>query len=74
MDKRKPLNLLKLLKTKLKHHFTKEVKFRIIRSTQKLNFYTNISDQISKLTKSYVVYQFNCQGCNDSYICKTECN
>ena len=33
--------LLKSLKTKLKHHFTKEVKIRIIQSTQKLSFYTN---------------------------------
>ena len=32
--------LLKSLKAKLKHHFTKEVKFRIIQSTQKLSFYT----------------------------------
>ena len=24
--------------------------------------------------KSYVVYQFNCPRCNDSYIGKTECN
>ena len=33
--------LLKSLKTKLKHHFTKEVKFRVIQSTQKLSVYTN---------------------------------
>ena len=29
-------------------------------------------DQIAKLIKSYVVYQFNCLGCCDSYIGKTE--
>ena len=66
--------LLKSLKTKLKHHLTKEVKFRIIQSTQKLSFYTNMKDQIPKLMKSYVVYQFDCPGCNDSYIGKTERN
>ena len=64
--------LLKSLKAKLKHHFTKEVKFRIIQSTQKLSFYTNMKDQIPKLMKYYVVYQFKCPGCNDSYIGKTE--
>ena len=58
--------LLKSLKVKLKHHFTEEVKFRIIPSTQKLSFYTNMKDQIPKLMKSYVVHQFNCPGCNDS--------
>ena len=51
--------LLKSLKTKLKHHLTTEVKFRIIHYTQKLSFYTNMKDQIPKLMKSYVVYQFD---------------
>ena len=37
--------LLKLLKTNFKHHFIKEVKFRIIHSTQKLSFYTNMKDK-----------------------------
>ena len=58
--------LLKSLKTKLKHHFTKELKFRIIQSTPKLSFYSNMKDQIRKLKKSYAVNQFNCPGCNDS--------
>ena len=66
--------LLKSLKTKLKHHLTTEVTFRIIQSTQKLTFYTNMKDQIPKLMKSYVVYQFDCPGCHDSYIGKTEPN
>ena len=66
--------LLKSLKTKSKHHLTKELKFRIIQSTQKLHFYTNMKDQIPKLTKSHVVYQFDRPGCNDSYISKTERN
>ena len=33
-----------------------------------------MKDQIPKLMKSYVVYQFNCPGCNDCYIGKTEPN
>ena len=33
---------LKSLKAKLKHHFTEKLKFRIMQSTQKLSFYTNI--------------------------------
>ena len=48
--------LLKSLKTKLKHYFTEEVKFRIIQSTQKLSFYANMKDETPKLMKSYVVY------------------
>ena len=48
--------------------------FRIIWSILKLRFHTNMKDQIPKLMKSYVVYQFNCPSCNDSYIGKTEYN
>ena len=33
-----------------------------------------MKDQIPKLIKSYVVYQFHCSGCNDGYIGKTERN
>ena len=33
-----------------------------------------MKDHIPELMKSYVVYQFNCPGCNDSYIGKTERN
>ena len=33
-----------------------------------------MKDLIPKFMKSYVVYQFNCQGFNDRYIGKTECN
>ena len=40
----------------------------------KLSLYTNMKDHIPELMKSYVVYQFNCPGCNDSYIGKTERN
>ena len=45
-----------------------------MQSTQKLCFYINIKDKISKLIKSYVVYQFCCTGCNSKYIGKTEHN
>ena len=33
-----------------------------------------MKDQIPKLIKSYVAYQFYCPGCNNSYIGKTEQN
>ena len=63
-----------MLKAKLKHHFTTKVKFQIIQPTQKLSFDTNMKDQIPKLMKFYVAYQFNCPTCNDNYIGKTEPN
>ena len=66
--------LLKSFKTKFKHHLTKEVKFKVKQSTQKLleSFYTNMKDQIPKLMKFYSLYQFNYPGCNNSYVGKTE--
>ena len=66
--------LLQTLKRKLKRHFINDVKFKVIQSTQKFSFYTNMKNKISKLMKSYVVYQFNCPGCNKHYIGKTERN
>ena len=33
-----------------------------------------MKNQVPKLTKYYVVYQFNCPGCNESDIGKTERN
>ena len=33
-----------------------------------------MKDQRPNLMKSYVVCQFNCPGCNDSYIGKIECS
>ena len=66
--------LLQTLKRKLKRHLINNVRFKVIQSTQKFSYYKNMKDQISKLMKSYVVYQFNCPGCNKRYIGKTERN
>ena len=66
--------LLKSLKAKFKHHFTEEVKFKIIQSTQTFRFCTNMKDQIPRLIKPCVVHQFNYPGCNDSCNGKTERN
>ena len=66
--------LLQTLKRKLKRHLINDARFKVIQSTQKFSYYTNMKDQISKLMKSYVVYQFNCPGCNKRYIGKTERN
>lgn len=61
-------------KTKLKHHFIKDNKFKKAQSAQKLRFDIKIKDQIRKLMKFYVAYQFNYPVCNDSYIGKIKRN
>ena len=41
-------------------------------SVTKTSFFTNTKDKLNKLSKSNVVYQFSCPGCESSYIGKTE--
>ena len=56
--------LLQTLKRKLTRLLINGVRFKVIQSTQKFSYYRNMKARISKLMKSYVVYQFNCPGCN----------
>ena len=41
-------------------------------SVTKISFFTNMKDKLNKLSKSNVVYQFSCPGCESSYIGKTD--
>ena len=41
-------------------------------SITKTSFFTNMKDKLNKLSKSNVVYQFSCPGCESSYVGKTE--
>ena len=47
------------------------VNIRIKQKTTKLCFFTNTKDKTPPLSKSNVVYEFTCPGCNSSYIGKT---
>ena len=53
--------------------FTNE-KFNLVcrYSVTKISFFTNMKDKLNKLSKSNVVYQSSCPGCESSYIGKTE--
>ena len=41
-------------------------------SVTKISFFTNMKDKLNKLSKSNVVYQSSCPGCESSYTAKTE--
>ena len=41
-------------------------------SITKISFFTNMKGKLNKLSKSNVVYQFSCPGCESSYIGKTD--
>ena len=41
-------------------------------SVTKMSFFTNMKSKLKIVSKSNVVYQFSCRGCESSYIGKTE--
>ena len=52
----------------------KKFKFKMIYSTNKVSFFTNMKDRTPFLMKSAVVYKFVCPGCSAEYIGKTDRN
>lgn len=68
--------LVKSLINKLRRYFqtNKTIEFKIIYTTTKLSYYTNLKDHTNYLNRSHVVYKFNCPGCSASYIGKTTRN
>ena len=50
----------------------KKVKFEVCFQSTKVSFFTSNKNQIPKLSNSSVIYQYNCPGCKQSYIGKTE--
>ncbi|XP_066931457.1 uncharacterized protein [Clytia hemisphaerica] len=68
--------LVSALKRKLKFCLKKDtnVMFRVIYSTHKIGFYTNMKDPTPLKFKSNIVYRFICPGCRASYVGKTERN
>ena len=53
---------------------SKPAKFQIHWQTTKIQYFTNTKDPIHKEHQSFVVYKFNCPGCNSVYIGKTDRN
>ena len=64
--------LVKSCINRLKRCTSVSVRFITCYSVTKLSFFTNTKDKIDDLSKSFVVYHFNCPGCQSSYIGKTE--
>ena len=64
--------LVKKLKRKLRRCLIDpNVDIRIKQKTTKLCFFTSNKDKTPPLSRSNVVYEFTCPGCNSSYIGKT---
>ena len=64
--------LLKKCFKKLGRSTNQKVNFVCRYSVTKMSFFTKMKDKLKILSKSNVVYQFSCRGCESSYIGKTE--
>ena len=65
-------SLVKTCFKKLRRCSNKNVKFIARYTVTKMSFFTNTKDKIDTLSKSHVVYEFKCPGCNSSFIGKTD--
>ena len=57
---------------KIKRLLNSPVRFIVLYDTCKVAMFTSEKDSIAKELRSFVVYEFNCPGCSNSYIGKTE--
>ena len=65
-------HLLKKYFKKLGLSTNQKVNFVCCCSVTKMSLFTNMKDKLNILSKSNVVYQFSCPGCESSYIGKTD--
>ena len=66
--------LVKKLLRKIQRNLTQPVKFAVIYDTKKMSYFLSKKDKIPNTSRSNLVYEFTCPGCNSSYIGKTERN
>ena len=66
--------LIRNMKSKLYHIFKspKDVKYNVQLKTTKLSMFNSNKDKIPFLSKSKLVYEYQCPGCASTYIGKTE--
>ena len=65
--------LVKKLLKKIQRNLTQPVKF-VIYDTKKISYFLPKKDKIPNPSRSNIVYEFTCPGCNSSYVGKTERN
>ena len=65
--------LVKNLLKKIQQNLTQPVKFVAIYDTKKVSYFLPKKDKIPNSSRSNIVYEFTCPGCN-SYIGKIERN
>ena len=63
--------LIKTCISKIQRSLKSPVKFVVLYNTKKISFFTSNKDKVPMNSKSNIVYQVTCPGCNKSYIGKT---
>ena len=66
--------LVKKLLKKIQRNLIQPVKFVVIYDTKKISYFLPKKDKIPNPSRSNIVYEFTCPGCNSSYVGKTERN
>ena len=65
-------NLVNSCLKKIRRCLTHPVKFIVIYDTKKISYFISNKDKIPDFSRSNLVYQITCPGCNKSYIGKTD--
>ena len=50
----------------------KNIKFIVMYDTKKMSFFCSNKDKTPDSTRSNIIYEFSCPGCNAKYVSKTE--
>ena len=58
----------------VKEFCKKELEIKLVFTTCKLKSYFSNKDRLPKEFTSFVIYKFNCAGCNSSYVGRTHCH
>ena len=66
-------SLARTLKRKIRQNLSKNVRLRIIFTTNKISKFCSVKDRIPDSQKNGIIYLVKCPGCGDSYVGKTEC-
>ena len=59
--------LVKRLLKKVQRNLIQPVNFFVIYDTKKISYFLPKKDKISNSSRSNIVYEFTCPGCNSSY-------
>ena len=65
-------NHIKSCFMKIRRYLNYPVKFIIIYNTKKVSYFNSITDKVPDLSRSNVIYQITCPGCNKSHTWKTD--